>query len=120
MTIWEFILINISTLFLVFNQVILKFWIKRNNAIIWPLNVKLVKDFFSIEILIFSLSLGVSGLIWLYLLKKIEFNILYPMISVSYIFGMLVSIIVFKETVPLIRWIGVLVIIIGIFLITRN
>ncbi len=45
------------------------------------------------------LSIVASGFIWLALLKKIEFSILYPTISVSYIIGLFAAIFIFKETV---------------------
>jgi len=43
----------------------------------------------------------------------------YPMISLSYIFGMFAAIFIFHEQVPLIRWLGVLLIIAGCVLIAK-
>ena len=44
----------------------------------------------------------------------------YPLISISYIFGVLAARFVFHETIPLTRWIGVLVIIVGVFLVVQK
>ena len=114
------ILVIISTSLLVVNQIALKFWLRNKNIVVLPLNIHFFKSLFSFEILISFLTIGISGFIWVYLLKKVEFSILYPMISISYIFGMLAAILIFKESVTLIRWIGVLVIMLGVFLVTRN
>ena len=43
----------------------------------------------------------------------------YPMVSLSYIFGMFAAILVFHEQVPLIRWAGVLLIMAGCVLIAK-
>jgi drug/metabolite transporter (DMT)-like permease len=53
----------------------------------------------------------VSGtILWIYILKKFPLSAAYPMISVSYVFGMLAAIFIFHETVPPVRWIGVFLI----------
>lgn len=116
----DILYVVISTALLVVNQVALKFWLINKKVTVWPLNLKFVKSLFSLEILICFVSIGLGGIMWLSLLKKIEFSVLYPMISLSYVFGVLAAIFIFKESVPLIRWLGIGVIIFGIFLITRN
>ena len=120
MRVIDFILVIISTSLLVINQVALKFWLANKNIVLWPLNLHFFKSLFSLEILVSIVSIGLSGFIWLSLLKKLEFSLLYPMISFSYVIGMLVAIFVFKESVPFIRWVGISVIMLGIFLISRN
>ena len=120
MKVFDFILVIISTSLLVVNQVAIKFWLAKKSIIVWPLNMHFFISLFSIEVLISIISIGVSGFLWLSLLKKLDFSLIYPMISLSYILGLLVAIFVFKETVPPIRWIGVIVIMFGIFLISRS
>lgn len=62
----------------------------------------------------------VSGtILWIYILKKFPLSAAYPMISVSYVFGMLAAIFIFHETVPPVRWIGVFLILSGCFLIAQ-
>jgi len=41
------------------------------------------------------------------------------LISISYIFMMLASIFIFHETIPVTRWIGVVLILSGLFFITK-
>ena len=56
---------------------------------------------------------------WWFLLKKFPFSMAYPMISLSYVFGMLAAIFIFHESIPATRWIGVFLIMSGCVLIAR-
>ena len=58
-------------------------------------------------------------LIWMYVLKKYEFSVAYPLLSISYIIGLLSAHFVLHETVPLTRWIGVVIVMIGVFFIVK-
>ena len=58
-------------------------------------------------------------LLWMYILKKFPFSMAYPMISLSYVFGMLAAIFIFHESIPATRWIGVFLIMSGCVLIAR-
>ncbi|MDR2765233.1 MAG: EamA family transporter [Tannerella sp.] len=66
-----------------------------------------------------GLCMVLASLIWVYILKHYEFSVAYPMISISYLFGLLAAIFIFHEPVPLVRWIGVLLIMGGVFLVTK-
>ena len=57
--------------------------------------------------------------LWMYILKKFPFSMAYPMISLSYVFGMLAAIFIFHESIPATRWIGVFLIMSGCVLIAR-
>ena len=60
-----------------------------------------------------------SSILWTYLLKNYPFSMVYPMISLCYVFGMIAAIFIFNETVPIHRWIGLVLILAGCFLITK-
>jgi undecaprenyl phosphate-alpha-L-ara4N flippase subunit ArnE len=60
---------------------------------------------------------GSASLLWMYILKHFPLSMAYPMISLSYLFGMLAAVIFFHETVPMIRWIGVFLIMVGVSLV---
>jgi len=62
---------------------------------------------------------GLATVLWLYILKHFPFSMAYPMISLSYVFGMLAAIFVFHEQVPLTRWVGVALIMGGCILIAK-
>jgi len=59
-------------------------------------------------------------LLWMYILKRYEFSIAYPLTSISYIFGIMAAQWILHESVPLTRWIGVGIIIVGVFFVARG
>ncbi len=63
---------------------------------------------------------GMSAVFWLVVLSRLELSLVYPMVSVAYILVALASWVLFKENVTLARWLGILVIIMGVFLISRS
>lgn len=66
-----------------------------------------------------GICVAIATTLWLYIIKHFEFSIAYPMISISYIFGMLAAIFIFHESVSMVRWIGVLFIMFGVYLIVK-
>lgn len=57
--------------------------------------------------------------VWMHTLKNYEFSIAYPLLSISYIIGLLASVFVFHEQVPLTRWIGVAIVMVGVYFIAK-
>lgn len=57
--------------------------------------------------------------IWIYLLKRLEITFLQPLFSLVYVFTPIVAISYLNESVPPLRWIGIVVIIIGITISSR-
>ena len=66
-----------------------------------------------------GISYVAATLIWIYMLKNFPFNITYPIISISYVFGMIASVLIFHEQAPLTRWFGVVLIIIGCYFVVK-
>lgn len=60
-----------------------------------------------------------GSFLWMYIVKNYPLSVAYPMISLSYVFGMLSAIYFFHEEVSLIKWAGVAFIIIGCCLISK-
>jgi undecaprenyl phosphate-alpha-L-ara4N flippase subunit ArnE len=58
-------------------------------------------------------------LVWMYVLKHYEFSVAYPLLSISYIIGLLSAQFIFHEAVPLTRWIGVVIVMVGVFFIVK-
>ena len=56
---------------------------------------------------------------WMYALKHYPFSLAYPLLSVSYIIGLLAATLIFHETVPFTRWIGVVIIMVGVFFVAK-
>ncbi|MCU0640885.1 MAG: SMR family transporter [Candidatus Margulisbacteria bacterium] len=63
---------------------------------------------------------GLSSVFWLVVLSRLPLSLVYPMVSIGYIIVALLSIVFFKETISLIRWAGIIVIVLGVFLISRS
>ena len=60
-----------------------------------------------------------SMLLWMYILKRYEFSIVYPLTGISYIFGLVAAQWILHESIPATRWIGVIIIIIGVFFVVK-
>lgn len=66
------------------------------------------------------ISYGISFLLWIKVLSKVELSYAYPMVSLGYIITMIFSYFLFKENISLIRIIGVAFIIIGVIFISKS
>lgn len=60
-----------------------------------------------------------ASLLWMYIIKVFPFSMAYPMVSISYVFGMVAAILFFGEQVSVHQWLGVGLIIIGCLLIAK-
>jgi len=105
------------------SQLFLKLGISSMGEI--PNNVKegaffLLKAFSTPLVLISVLLTIVSALSWLSALSKAELSFAYPFSIISYVLILLISSLILKEHIPLIRWIGVIIIGIGVFLVSRS
>ena len=66
-----------------------------------------------------GLSFGTATVLWLYILKHYPFSQVYPLTAMGYVLGMIAAIFVFGEHIPIARWIGVVLIVLGCVLMTR-
>lgn len=66
-----------------------------------------------------GLLFGSSSILWLYIVKHWPLSVAYPMISLSYVFGMLAAVLCFHEEVSLTKWGGVALIMAGCWLIAK-
>lgn len=60
-----------------------------------------------------------ASLLWMYIIKVFPFSMAYPMVSMSYVFGMVAAILFFGEQVSVQQWLGVGLIILGCLLIAK-
>jgi undecaprenyl phosphate-alpha-L-ara4N flippase subunit ArnE len=56
----------------------------------------------------------------MYILKHYPFSVAYPITSFAYVFGMLAAFFIFKEAIPPTRWIGVVLIVAGVFFLLKQ
>lgn len=66
-----------------------------------------------------GLCYGACTLLWFYIIKHFPFSMAYPMVSLSYVLGMVAAIVVFREEVSPTQWLGVLLIMAGCYLIAK-
>ncbi len=86
-------------------------------------------DFFSRKIVEMikekNLVLGVvlyaiSTLLWLIILSRAELSFAYPLVALSYLFGVIFAKIFLGESISLLRWVGAIIIILGVFFILKS
>lgn len=99
-------------------QVLLKFALLRMGAFSWTADFFL-RNLTNWWFLGCGLCYACATALWMYILRTFPFSMAYPMISLSYVFGMFAAILIFNETVPLTRWAGVLLIVLGCILIAK-
>ena len=63
---------------------------------------------------------GLATLLWFVVLSNLNLSVAYPLQSISYIIGILAAIIIFREKVVLIQWLGMLFILLGVYLVSRT
>lgn len=79
-----------------------------------------ITDIFSLlfsPIILTALALyGFTTLLWLYILSRIKLSFAYPIQALAFPIVLMVSALIFHEKVPVNRWIGVSVIVIGVYI----
>ncbi|MDR2119762.1 MAG: EamA family transporter [Tannerella sp.] len=116
---WKLILLSATqSLLLCGGQVFLKLAVAKTGTfrLAWAFFRSILLD---LHFLASGLCMAAASGLWMYILKRYALSAAYPMVSISYVFGMLASIYIFHETVPIARWVGVFMIMSGVILIAR-
>jgi uncharacterized membrane protein len=113
------ILSTIQSLFLVLSQIFLKIAIARMGTFnfSWEYFKQVVVNW---QLALSGISIVLATLLWMQILKHFDFSIAYPMISISYVFGMLAAVFIFHENIPMTRWIGVALIMLGVIFVAKQ
>jgi drug/metabolite transporter (DMT)-like permease len=113
------ILSTVQSFFLMLSQVFLK--ITMTNTGPSSFSIGYMKKLFSCyQFALSGASIAVATILWMYIIKNYPFSQAYPLISMSYVFGLLAAVIIFNESVPATRWIGVAFIMIGVIFIAKQ
>lgn len=116
---WRVILLAVlQSALLAGGQVFLKFALSRMQPFGWT------HDFWISLLLNWQFAccgafFGASSILWMYIVKHYPLSVAYPMISLSYVFGMLAAILFFHESVSVTKWFGIGFIILGCCLIAK-
>ncbi|MDQ0215263.1 multidrug transporter EmrE-like cation transporter [Oikeobacillus pervagus] len=99
-----------------------------SGQILWKMAVSGITDWnvstiFSLVISPFflggaALYVLATGL-WLVILSKLPLSVAYPSQSLSYILGAIFAVVLFKEIVTPTQWLGMIIIMVGVFLIAK-
>jgi undecaprenyl phosphate-alpha-L-ara4N flippase subunit ArnE len=98
-----------------------------SGQILWKIGLEdisysrnFVKLFFSlfqsVPILAGAFLYVISTLLWFIVLKSASFSKVYPILALSYILGMLASVVIFHEKVSTLNWFGGGLILVGVLL----
>ncbi|MBA7681563.1 EamA family transporter [bacterium] len=114
--------IVIAVIIGVVGQLLIKYGLNKLGQIDFSesLIVSYGKIFLSPFVISGSLVYFLSGFIWLYALSKVNLSFAYPFLALSYILILLASQWFLGENVSFLRWIGVLVICLGVFLVAKS
>ena len=62
---------------------------------------------------------AVAVILWFYLLSRYDLSYIYPFTALLYVGTLLGAGVFLEETIPLSRWVGVVIIVIGVSLLSR-
>lgn len=116
---WKIIPYAIAqSLLLAGGQVFLKLALSRMPAFSWSRDFW-VSAFSCWQFAASGLLFATASLLWMYILRLFPLSTAYPLVSLSYVFGMLAAIAVFHEEVTAGKWVGVALIVVGCLLLSR-
>ena len=101
---------------LAFGQVFLKIGLARMLPFAWTSRFW-ASALFNWQFALSGLLFATSSLLWMYIVKHFPLSVAYPMISLSYVFGLMAAALVFHESVGAYKWLGVALIVGGCCLI---
>lgn len=108
----------IQSILLCSGQVFLKLGLQKMGTLTWSWNFVL-RQLTNWWWLGCGLCYLAASILWMYIVKNFSFSMAYPMISLSYILGMLAALFIFHEQIPATRWIGVFLIMSGCILVSK-
>ena len=63
---------------------------------------------------------GISAILWLDVLSKLDFSVAFPLVSLTYVFALVIGAFLFHEPVNASRILGAVLIMCGLFFIIRS
>jgi drug/metabolite transporter (DMT)-like permease len=104
-------------------QTLLKLAIVRSGGIsILEIGVGgLIRKFMEVPYIVVGFALyGVSSILWLQVLSKLDISVAVPLVSLTYVATLIVGRFLFNEPVNLCRIVGVLLICSGVFFVIQS
>lgn len=113
------ILMLIQTLLLTASQVTLKVAMTQMEKFCWQWNW-FRSQLTNWPLLASGVCITAATILWMYVLKHYAFSQCYPLVAISYVWGVAAAMIIFHENVPLVRIFGVFFIIVGVVCIVSK
>ena len=123
MRIFDLLAVLVSVSLTVVGQILLKIGMLRvgrfslNISTIVPQYARILLNPFIIAGII---SFALSMLVWLYVLSRLELSVAYPFAALNYVLILFASYFLLKETITPVKIMGVAVIVIGIYLVSKG
>lgn len=117
------LLILLSVSLAVLGQVFLKKGMMQIGEIPFNLSTPIFllgKIFNNFKLFLGFALFGLSSIVWLVVLSKVELSFAYPMVSTGYIFTILISWKFLGETISPARWIAIIIICSGVALLAKS
>ena len=121
MAIDTLIFVLISVVLGAFGQVFMKMGLKENPIEFKDLvSTKLFNVIFQKCVFTGVVLYLLAVLLWFVVLSKADLSFAYPLISLAYVITAFLAIYFFGEKVTSVRWLGIIMILAGVFFITRS
>lgn len=116
---WKIILYAVAqSLLLVGGQVFLKVALARMLPFAWN-RAFWASVFLNWQFATCGVLFAAASLLWMQIVRHFPLSTAYPMVSLSYVFGMIAAAVVFREDVSAGKWIGAALIVAGCFFIAK-
>ncbi|MCF0202171.1 MAG: EamA family transporter [Bacteroidaceae bacterium] len=113
-----FSLALLQSIVLTSGQVFLKIALTRMSSFSWTFEFwksVLLNWHFALS----GISFGAASLLWMYIIKHYPLSMAYPLVSLSYVFGLVAAAWIFNEEVNALRWLGALLIVLGCVIVSK-
>ena len=107
----------IQSAFLAVAQYFMKIGVER--VVEYSMTWAYFRSFLNWQLGLSLLMYVIAMIIYLFMLKNYDLSIVYPLTSISYIFTILLAMFLLGETVSVVRWVGILLVMLGVGLIAR-
>lgn len=117
----DYILLFFNVLLTVMGQILLKQGVSKVGAISFRELVPKLTQVILNPYVIGGISIyGFTTFVWLVILSRVKLSIAYPMLSLGYVLTIPFSWLFFKESIPIVRIIGAIIICIGVYLVAQG
>ena len=110
----------VSIMLLSAGQTSLKYGLNAIGGVSLADGLSFLKLFQTPWVIVGFVLYGLSSILWLDVLSKLDFSLAFPMVGLTYVFTLLIGRFFFGETIGWERMLGVALIIFGIFFLVRS